>query len=254
MSAPAVACLPSQRARSVRGPWPAVGAALILTGCAGAPRHDPIEPFNRKMFAFNEAVDASVLKPVATRYQQWVPAPVRTGVTNFFGNVFDAWSAVNLFLQGRPADGFSDVMRVGTNTLFGVLGIFDVATDLGLERHGEDFGQTLGKWGVPPGPFIYYPILGPSTLRDSLGIPLELSISPDNFFNSTGARLTASGLRVVNTRSNLLRATGLLDDIALDKYTFVRDAYLQRRRSLVYDGEPPEERRDDEAGDPPPAR
>jgi phospholipid-binding lipoprotein MlaA len=230
-------------------------AALSLVGCAGAPRNDPLEPFNRKMFAFNEAVDAAVLKPAATIYQGMVPSAVRTGVTNFFNNVFDAWSAVNLFLQGRPADGLSDVMRFGTNTLFGVLGIFDVATDLGMERHGEDFGQTLGKWGVPPGPYIYYPILGPSTLRDSVGLPVDLSLSPENYLGALGPRLTLTGVRVVNTRANLLRATGVFDDIALDKYTFLRDAYLQRRRSLVYDGNPPDDLgKDDSAPDPAPRR
>ena len=232
-----------------------VVTAAALCGCAGAPRNDPLEPFNRKMFAFNEAVDAAVLKPAATVYQSLVPSGVRTGVTNFFNNVFDAWSAVNLLLQGRPADAVSDVMRFSTNSVFGLLGVFDVASEMGLERHGEDFGQTLGKWGVPPGPFIYYPILGPSTLRDSMGLPVDLSLSPENYLSALGPRLTLTGVRIINTRTNLLRATGVLDDIALDKYTFIRDAYLQRRRSLIYDGNPPEDMaEDDKDAEPAPKR
>jgi phospholipid-binding lipoprotein MlaA len=228
-----------------------VTAVVMLTGCAGAPRNDPLEPFNRKMFAFNEAVDAALLKPAATIYQGMVPSPIRTGVTNFFNNVFDAWSAVNLFLQGRVTDGVSDVMRFGSNTVLGMLGVFDVATEMGLERHGEDFGQTLGRWGVPPGPYIYYPLLGPSTLRDSIGLPVDMSLSPENYLSALGPRLTLTGMRIVNTRANLLRATGVFDDIALDKYTFLRDAYLQRRRSLVYDGNPPDEpSKDDGANEP----
>ena len=218
-------------------------AVSVLSGCASAPtsRQDPFEPFNRKMFAFNEALDEAVLKPVSTAYQKSVPSPIRTGVSNFFGNVFDLWSAVNLFLQGRVADGVSDVMRFSTNTALGLLGFIDIASEMGLERHNEDLGQTLGKWGMPPGPYLYFPVIGPSSARDALGVPIELGITPDNFVTPSNARLGLSGVRIVSARAKLLGATGMLDDIALDKYTFVRDAYLQRRRSLVYDGNPPDE-------------
>lgn len=229
----------------------AVLGTALLGGCATVQRPDPLEPVNRQVFAFNEAVDAAVLKPVAQVYRAVLPQPVQQAVSNFFGNVKDAWSAVNLFLQGRFADGLSDVMRFGTNTVFGFLGIMDIATELGFERHGEDFGQTLGRWGVPSGAYIVWPILGPSTVRDSIGLPVDMMATPESVVSVSLTRNTMTGLRLVSTRAGLLGATGLLDDIALDKYAFVRNAYLQRRRSLVYDGNPPEEDLDDE---PPPAR
>lgn len=214
----------------------------LLSGCATVSnRGDPLEPMNRKIFAFNEAVDEHLLKPVATAYADFVPRPVRNGVDNFFNNIKDAWSAVNLFLQGRIQDGLNDMMRFGTNSVFGFFGIADPATEMGLERHGEDFGQTLGKWGVPPGAYIVWPILGPSTVRDSIGLPVDQAASPDFLTSPTRVRNQLTALRVVNARSNLLGASQVLDDIVLDKYTFVRDGYLQRRRSLVYDGNPPDE-------------
>ncbi|MEY4752698.1 MAG: hypothetical protein RJA44_373 [Pseudomonadota bacterium] len=218
-----------------------LGASLLLGGCATAQRPDPLEGYNRKVYAFNDAVDGAVLRPVATTYRDVVPAPVRTAVGNFFNNIKDVWSAANLFLQGRPGDGIQDLMRFGTNTIFGVLGLADVATDLGMERHGEDFGQTLGVWGVGPGAYIVWPLLGPSTLRDSVGLPIELQMSPTTWVTPERDRYLMSATSVVQTRAELLKATGMLDDIALDKYTFIRDAYLQRRRNLVYDGNPPDE-------------
>jgi len=229
----------------------------LLTGCAttgGAPKtaaqkSDPWENWNRKVYAFNDRVDKVVLKPVATAYSNVVPQPVRRGVTNFFGNFSDAWSAVNNFLQGKFANGFQDVVRVGTNTLFGLGGIFDVASEFGADRQSEDFGQTLGHWGMAPGPYIVWPVLGPSTLRDSLALPLDLSVSPVSAVSDEAAQYMITGLQLVNTRANLLGASGLLNDIALDKYAFVRDGYLQRRRSLVFDGDPPEEK--DPADDAP---
>jgi phospholipid-binding lipoprotein MlaA len=221
-------------------------SAALLVGCATAQRPDPLEPMNRKVFAFNEAVDAAVLKPAAQIYQAVLPSPVQLMVSNFFGNVKDAWSAVNLFLQGRFADGFSDVMRFGTNTVFGFAGVMDIATELGFERHGEDFGQTLGRWGVPNGAYIVWPILGPSTVRDSIGLPVDMKATPEVVVSVSLTRNTMTGLRLVSTRAGLLSATSLIDDIALDKYAFVRNAYLQRRRSLVYDGNPPDEAEVDE--------
>jgi phospholipid-binding lipoprotein MlaA len=214
---------------------------VLLAGCATVSnRGDPLEPMNRKIFAFNEAVDEHLLKPVATVYADFVPRPVRNGVDNFFNNIKDAWSAVNLFLQGRIEDGLQDMMRFGTNSVFGFFGIADVASEIGWERHGEDFGQTLGKWGLPPGAYIVWPILGPSTVRDSIGLPVDQAASPDFLTSPVRDRNVLTALRVVNARSNLLGASQVLDDIVLDKYTFVRDAYLQRRRSLVYDGAPPD--------------
>jgi phospholipid-binding lipoprotein MlaA len=167
-------------------------------------------------------------------------------VGNFFDNLQDVWSAANLVLQGRFGDGASDLARFGTNTVFGVLGLFDVATELGLERHGEDLGQTLGRWGVGPGAYIVWPVFGPSTLRDTADIPFNVLISPANLVSPDGVSYALTGTRLVNTRADLLQSTRLLDQISLDKYTFVRDAFLQRRRSLVYDGNPPDTVEDEE--------
>jgi phospholipid-binding lipoprotein MlaA len=223
----------------------------LLSGCSTlrearsgpGQRLDPWENWNRKVFAFNDGLDENVIKPAAIAYSNVVPQLVREGVGNFFGNVSDAWSAINSFLQGKFVLGFQDSVRVGTNTLFGVLGLFDVARELGIERHSEDFGQTLGHWGVGAGAYVVWPLLGPSTVRESFALPLDISATPAWLFNDGGSKYTITGLNIINTRANLLAATRMLDDIALDKYSFVRDAYLQRRRSLVLDGEePPEER------------
>ena len=222
--------------------------AAALAGCTtieaarGGPgqRLDPWENWNRKVFNFNEGVDRAVLKPVATAYTNVVPQPVRRGVGNFFGNFADAWSAINNMLQGKFELGFEDATRVGANTLFGLFGVLDVASEMGLEHHYEDFGQTLGRYGVGAGAYVVLPILGPSSVRDAAAIPVNRLASPPAFFKGTGTQLGLTALQIVNTRAGLLGATRVIDDIALDKYTFVRDAYLQRRRSLVFDGDVPE--------------
>ena len=176
---------------------------------------------------------------------------VRTGVSNFFNNFSDAWSGVNNLLQGKLELGFRDAFRVGINSFFGVFGLLDVATDLGLERTNEDFGQTLGRWGVGPGAYVVWPLLGPSTVRESLALPLDRWMtSPASLADGVWVQSNITAVQLVNVRAGLLGASRLIDDIALDKYTFLRDAYLQRRRSLVYDGEEPEE---PEPADPPPA-
>ncbi|MFN9709687.1 MAG: VacJ family lipoprotein [Burkholderiales bacterium] len=239
-----------QSIRSVLVPT-LLGAMLWggLSGCASAPERggmlhskaDPLEAWNRNVFTFNEGLDKVALKPAAKAYVHTVPPLVRQGVSNFFGNFADVWSSVNNFLQVKPARGFSDLMRVGTNTVFGLGGIFDVATQAGIERTREDFGQTLGVWGLPAGPYIVWPILGPSSLRDSFGLPLDMAAGAPAAFKDDGLRLGASLLQVVNVRANLLSAGQLLDDVALDRYAFVRDAYLQRRYSLLYDGDPPDQ-------------
>ena len=167
---------------------------------------------------------------------------VRTGVSNVLGNLGDVWSAVNQLLQGKPGQAGEMTMRVITNTVFGIGGLFDQATELGLERHSEDFGQTLGRWGVPPGPYIVLPLLGASTARDTVATPVDLYASMDTqLVSGTSATVGVSVLKVVNTRANLLGASQLLDEVALDRYSFFRDAYLARRRSQVYDGNPPDD-------------
>lgn len=224
-----------------------VCAAALLGGCAtlrearssAGDKLDPWENWNRKVFAFNEGLDEHVLKPVATVYSNVVPQLVRRGVDNFFGNVADVWSAVNNFLQGKGTAGVYDIMRVGTNTVFGLLGVLDVATEVGLEKTREDFGQTLGRWGFGTGAYVVWPVLGPSSVRDSFGLPLDLAASPASLYKDGASRYSLTVLQLINTRANLLGASRVLDDIALDKYTFIRDAYLQRRRSLVFDGNDP---------------
>jgi phospholipid-binding lipoprotein MlaA len=226
----------------------ALAAGCATTAPAG-PRVDPLEPWNRKVFTINEKLDEVVLAPVARGYQRVVPELVRRGVANVFNNVADLWSGINNVLQGKGDAAGQDFGRVIVNTLFGLGGLFDVAEEAGIDHQYEDFGQTLGHWGFPTGPYLVWPLLGPSTVRESVALPLDRGASPALGFHE-GARWAVTGLSIVNTRASLLRATNMLDDIALDKYTFVRDAYLQRRRSLVYDGNPPER---PEEGDPPPA-
>jgi phospholipid-binding lipoprotein MlaA len=229
----------------------AAGAADEAPERAGHPA-DPFEGFNRSVFAFNESIDKAVLIPVATRYRDVVPEPARRVVGNFFGNVSDAWSAVNHFLQGKPKSGVEMTMRVATNTVLGIGGLLDVASEAGLERQEEDFGQTLGKWGFGAGPYLVIPLLGPSSVRDAAGLPLDRSASPALAFKEDVDRFGLVTLNFVDTRARYLSAGRLLDEIALDRYSFLRDAYLTRRRSQVHDGEPPEtpEEEDDKAGEP----
>jgi phospholipid-binding lipoprotein MlaA len=229
-------------------------ALTLFTAAANAQSaNDPFEPANRAIFGFNEAIDGAVLKPVAQGYQKAVPELVRMGVTNFFGNFGDGWSAINNLLQGKVEQSATMVMRVAANTLFGIGGIFDVASDLGMERSTEDFGQTLGRWGMPAGPYIVWPLLGPSTARDTLGRPLDLAWSTSLAINDTGVNAGLAALQLVDVRANLLSASGVIDGLAFDKYTFIRDAYIARRRNLVYDGNPPELPEDKEPAEPAPA-
>lgn len=225
----------------------ALASLFVIGGCAttppgvtlGANPADPLERWNRQVHAFNDRLDTAVLKPVATTYRDVVPELARTGVSNFFNNVADAWSAVNLMLQGRPIDALNDTMRFAVNTTFGLGGLLDIMSEAGLEHHYEDFGQTLGTWGMGAGPYIVWPLLGPSAVRESIALPLDRSASPTLAFNDAGAVAGLTVLQIINTRASLLGASQMLDDIALDKYVFVRDAYLSRRRSLVYNGDPP---------------
>jgi phospholipid-binding lipoprotein MlaA len=214
----------------------------LLGGCATGPNpRDPFEPFNRKMMEFNEGVDAVALKPAAIIYREVVPPLVRTGVSNFFGNLNDAWSFVNSLLQLRLQDAADNFARVQLNTFVGMGGIFDVASEFNVERHREDFGQTLGRWGVPAGPYLVLPLLGPSTVRDTIALPVDRKGDLIHDVDPWG-QSSLFALRLVDARSNLLRASAVLDQAALDKYSFTRDAHLQRRRADVV------ERIDDEDG------
>jgi phospholipid-binding lipoprotein MlaA len=233
-------------------------AALVLatvacTAQAQQSPSDPFEPVNRAVFGFNEALDRAVLTPVAKGYQAVVPELMREGVSNFFGNFGDGWSAINQLLQGKGEAAATMTMRVATNTLFGIGGLFDVASDLGMERQSEDFGQTLGRWGMPAGPYVMWPLLGPSTARDTLGRPLDLAWTPSAVVNDGGGALGLSALNLIDTRANLLSASRVVEGIAFDKYSFIRDAYIARRRSLVHDGDPPDLPEEKEPTSPPAA-
>ncbi|HEX5357746.1 MAG TPA: VacJ family lipoprotein [Aquabacterium sp.] len=221
--------------------------AGALQGCATRQNPDPLEPWNRKVFGFNESLDANVLKPVAEGYKVVTPEPVRTAFTNFVSNIKDVWSTANLFLQGRFKDGTLGVIRFTVNSTLGLGGLIDIATPMQLYKSNEDFGQTLGVWGVKPGAYIVWPVLGSSTLRDSAGIPGDMYFSPSTLGTYPREENVLRALQIVNARANYLSATNLVDDVALDKYSFVRDAYLQRRQNLIYEGDPPEE---DEMDDP----
>ena len=219
-----------------------LGMALVLTaalaGCATGPDtnpRDPFEPFNRDVTRLNDAVDSAVLKPVATVYAQITPDLVRTGVSNFFSNLGDAWSFVNAALQLRPREASENVLRFGVNTVFGFGGLFDIASEMGLERTKLDFGQTLGRWGVPSGPYLVLPIFGPSSVRDVAGFTIEAQGDLVQGITNIPARNSLYTLRAVETRANLLRATTMLEGAALDKYSFTRDIYLQRRESQIED-------------------
>lgn len=227
----------------------ALATALLagLSGCASTANNpkDPIEGFNRAMFSFNDGLDKAIIKPVAQGYDYVLPQPVQTGVGNFFGNIADVFIAVNNLLQGKPADAASDAGRFLLNTTIGVLGVFDVATPAGLEKHDEDFGQTFGRWGVGEGAYVVWPIIGSRTVRDTAGYVVDVAVDPVWNVDHVPTRNTLAVLRLVDTRASLLPAEKVIDDAALDKYTYMRDAYLQRRKSLVYDGNPPREKLED---------
>lgn len=223
--------------QTVKGVGTRVERAVDKVMGSKGQRMDPWESWNRKVFAFNEKLDEAVLKPVATAYSEIVPSPIRNGIDNFFGNIGDAWSAVNLVLQGRFKAGVEQGMRFAVNSTFGLAGVLDVATEAGLEKNSQDFGKTLGKWGMGTGAYIVWPVFGPSSVRDSLALPIDWQASPAVVFDDGRKKVAITALNLINTRANFLRAGEMLEGIALDKYTFYRDAYLQRRGSFDDDDE-----------------
>lgn len=225
------------------------GAAVLLLlaglqGCAATtaaatdPR-DPWEGMNRKVYAFNEKLDEAVLRPVAQAYVDVLPAFVRTGVRNFMGNLGDVWTFVNATLQLKGQVAAETFMRVAVNSTFGLYGVLDIASEAGIEKRKEDLGQTLGHWGVKPGPYLMLPVLGPSTLRDTVALPGDLQGSPSQYFNESGARVGVTVLNATHTRAQLLKAGDAVKQASLDSYSFVRDGWLQKRQYDVYDGNPP---------------
>lgn len=229
----------------------AMATAGLLGGCAtsGNPK-DPIEGFNRAMFAFNDGLDKAVVKPVAKGYEAVLPQPVRNGVSNFFANIEDVYIAVNNLLQGKVPEAINDVGRVLVNTTLGVLGFMDVASDLGVEKHNEDFGQTFGLWGVGNGPYVVLPFFGGRTTRDAFGLLLDLKADPVANLSNIPSRNSLVATRVVSDRVELFSVDKIVEEAALDRYSYLRDAYLQRRRNLIYDGNPPRVKEDDAAAEP----
>jgi phospholipid-binding lipoprotein MlaA len=214
----------------------AIAATLMLGGCAvGKNPRDPLENFNRAMFAVNDNVDKYALKPTAEVYRDNVPSFVQTGIYNFFGNLGDVWTTVNEFVQLRVADGVNDVMRVAINSVLGFGGVLDIASEAGLPKHKQDFGATLGTWGVPSGPYLVLPFFGPSNIRDGAGLPVDIAGDLWQNWDPIWQRNTGTVLRVVDTRAGLLDAGSLIEEAALDRYEFMRDGYLQRRENKIRD-------------------
>lgn len=237
---------PPPTSRVVRHVWRLLTVGLLLAachGCASVPNpdpRDPFEPFNRGVHVFNEGLDEAVFKPVATVYKEVTPRLVRTGVGNFLGNLDDAWSFVNSLLQGKLRHAMDNFFRFGVNTTFGLFGVLDVAGEMQIERHSEDFGQTLGRWGFGPGPYLVLPFFGPSDIRDAVALRVDSNGDIISHVDDISTRNSLRVLNVIDTRANLLGLSSSLDEVALDKYSFTRDAFLQRRRNAVYDGDPPE--------------
>lgn len=213
-------------------------AALTLGGCAttGSNPQDPYESFNRKMQSLNDGVDDAVLKPVATVYKTVTPQPVRTGVGNFFGNLGDLWSMVNHLLQGNGEGAYNHMVRFSTNTVLGLGGLLDIATEMGVDRQKQDFGRTLGVWGIKPGPYLVLPFFGPSTVRDTLALPVDWKGNVLSDMHPISHRNSLQGLRMVDGRARLLQASDVVDAVALDRYVLMRDFYLQSRQNRGGDG------------------
>jgi len=228
---------------------------LLLSGAAGcattgtADPRDPLESMNRVTYAFNDGFDKILIKPVATVYKDYTPDPIRTWIRNFFANLYDPWIGINNLLQGKFSDAVTDWARFGFNSTLGVFGINDVATSMGLEKHDEDLGQTFGRWGMGDGAYLIIPFWGSSSVRDGAGLIGDFSADLIWSARPIAARNTAVGVRYISRRADLLDASRILEEAALDKYVFQRDAYLQRRRSLVHDGNPPRAERDQPRAD-----
>ena len=217
----------------------------LAGGCASVPpeqraESDPWEPLNRPLYSINTTIDKATLKPLAKGYQKILPQPARTGITNFAKNLVTPRSSLNNFLQGKPGRGFSELTRFLFNSTLGVGGLFDVATAVSLEAHPEDFGQTAAVWGVPAGPYVMVPFIGPQTLRDAVLLPVDIAADPLYHYENTSVRDKLYVLRLIELRARLLTAETLLED-SKDPYITTRESYLQNREYEVYDGEPPDD-------------
>lgn len=231
----------------------AIGLLLLATACSTVRTPspaDPFEGFNRSVDTFNQKLDVYALQPVARTYVSIVPDVVRAGVGNFFSNIGDVLVGLNNLLQGKPAAAASDFGRFAVNSTIGVLGLFDVATDMGLRKNNEDFGQTLGRWGAGSGPYLVLPLFGPSSVRDALGFAVDRQVDVVSNIDDVATRNALSAGRIVQRRSDLLEVTDSVEGMALDSYSFIRDAYLANRRNRVYDGDPPVEKMINDPDDP----
>jgi phospholipid-binding lipoprotein MlaA len=212
-----------------------IAAAFALSGCATGPDrkpNDPLEPMNRQIFKFNDAADKYVAHPIATGYVKVTPSPLRTAISSFFSNIGDIGNFANNLLQLKITDATEDLMRFAFNTTFGIGGLIDWATLAGLPKHNQDFGLTLGHYGVPSGPYLVLPLLGPSSVRDATNWIASYPLNPGTYLD-TAASVALFGVHFVSARADLLGATDILSQAALDKYAFVRDAYTQRRQYLL---------------------
>jgi phospholipid-binding lipoprotein MlaA len=222
-----------------------VCAAAFAAGCASDPAYrnpsDPWESLNRVVFQFNDDFDTAFMKPIAKGYQAITPVPVDRGITNFFQNLADVRNSINSALQFKMTHAVTGVGRIVVNSTVGGLGFVDVASNLNMPKFNEDFGQTLGSWRVSPGPYVVLPFLGPSTVRDTVGLVADWYTDPLTYLHDGEVAWGAKGLRVIDRRADLLAASRVLEQAALDPYSFVRDAYLQRRFNDIYDGNPPPE-------------
>jgi phospholipid-binding lipoprotein MlaA len=217
-------------------------AASLLAGCAATPsRVDPFEPMNRAFYEFHDAVDTAVIRPVVHGYTEVIPQPIRQMVSNFFNNIEDVISAANDLLQGDWDRLGNDLGRVTLNTGWGLGGLIDIASDLGIPRGNQDFGLTFGKWGFDQGPYFFIPLFGPTTVRDGAGWITRLFVGPVGFIPDVPLRNSLYGVGYLDVRTQVEEASRVVDTAALDRYTFIRNAYLQRRRYLLYDGKPPPE-------------
>lgn len=234
---------PVSRAAALVRMLAALAGAAFLAGFAAAPSHDdPFEPMNRASYKVHEVVDGHFVKPIAQAYVDYTPHPIQASIRNFFGNIDDLFSAINGLLQGKLDKAGNDLGRVMLNTGFGVLGLFDLASEAGIPKGNEDFGLTLGVWGVPQGPYLFIPVFGPTTVRDGSGTLVRVYLGPVGYLRDVPLRNTLYGFGALDARAEALGAEALVRQAALDPYAFIRRAYLQRRRYLLYDGKPPPEK------------
>ena len=228
------------------------GATALLSGCAAAPsRDDPFEPWNRGMYEVHQVIDGNLIKPIAEAYVKNMPVPIRTGVSNFFGNIDDLFTGINNVLEGRGDQAGDDFGRVLLNSTFGVLGVFDLASMAGINKDKKDFGITFGKWGIPQGPYLFVPLFGPTTVRDGTGTLVRYFIGPVGYIDNIALRNSIYAVGYLDLRAQALSAESVLDTAALDRYRFLRNAYLRNRQYQVYDGKPPPDEDEDAAAPPP---